>query len=115
MKGQSAYSADHFEKIVPVVRPACLQSWAHALDDQFVRPGSRVQRLMEQWDMTFVAFSPLAQARLLDKYDPSRPPTFEPHAPRLEPYASSRLPPRRFPLWLPSQVDRRDLWQWKRR
>lgn len=77
VKGQSAYSADHFERIVPVVRPACLQSWAHALDDQFVRPGSRVDRLMEQWGMTFVAFSPLAQARLLDKYDPSRPPTFD--------------------------------------
>ena len=28
--------------------------------------------------MSFVAFSPLAQARLLDKYDPSKPPQFEP-------------------------------------
>jgi aryl-alcohol dehydrogenase-like predicted oxidoreductase len=28
--------------------------------------------------MTFVAFSPLAQARLLDKYDPATPPQFEP-------------------------------------
>ena len=28
--------------------------------------------------ITFVAFSPLAQARLLDKYDPSKPPSFEP-------------------------------------
>lgn len=28
--------------------------------------------------MTFVAFSPLAQARLLDKFDPANPPTFEP-------------------------------------
>src|SRR3984957_14230585 len=41
IKGQSAYSADDFERVVPVVRPAVLQSWAHALDDQFVRPGSR--------------------------------------------------------------------------
>jgi aryl-alcohol dehydrogenase-like predicted oxidoreductase len=55
-----------------------LQSWAHALDDQFIRPGSRVQNLMEKFGMTFVAFSPLAQARLLDKYDPKNPPQFEP-------------------------------------
>jgi aryl-alcohol dehydrogenase-like predicted oxidoreductase len=78
IKGQSAYSSDDFERVVPVVRPAVLQSWAHALDDQFIRPGSRVQNLMEKFGMTFVAFSPLAQARLLDKYDPKNPPQFEP-------------------------------------
>src|SRR4051794_3674567 len=78
IKGQSAYSADDFEKIVPVVKPAVLQSWAHALDDQFIRPGSRVSNLMEKYGMTFVAFSPLAQARLLDKFDPKNPPQFEP-------------------------------------
>ncbi len=78
LKGQSAYSADDLERAVPVVRPQVLQSWAHALDDQFVRPGSRVSRLMEEHGLTFVAFSPLAQARLLDKYDPSKPPQFEP-------------------------------------
>src|SRR4051812_46017893 len=78
IKGQSAYSAADFEKTVPVVKPAVLQSWAHALDDQFVRPGSPVQKLMEQYRMTFVAFSPLAQARLLDKFDPKHPPQFEP-------------------------------------
>ena len=78
VKGQSAYSADDFERAVPIVKPQVLQSWAHALDDQFVRPGSRVANLMEQHGLTFVAFSPLAQARLLDKYDPASPPAFEP-------------------------------------
>jgi aryl-alcohol dehydrogenase-like predicted oxidoreductase len=78
IKGQSAYSEDDFERVVPVVRPQALQSWAHALDDKFIRPGGRVQKLMEQFNMTFVAFSPLAQARLLDKYDPANPPQFEP-------------------------------------
>ena len=78
VKGQSAYSADDFARAVPVVKPQVLQSWAHALDDQFVRPGSRVSALLEEYGMTFVAFSPLAQARLLDKYDPSKPPEFEP-------------------------------------
>jgi len=78
IKGQSAYSAADFERVVPVVKPAVLQSWAHALDDQFVRQGSPVSVLMEKFNMTFVAFSPLAQARLLDKYDPAKPPQFEP-------------------------------------
>ena len=78
IKGQSAYSAKDFEKTVPVVKPQVLQSWAHALDDQFIRPGSAVSNLMEKHKMTFVAFSPLAQARLLDKYDPAKPPSFEP-------------------------------------
>jgi myo-inositol catabolism protein IolS len=78
IKGQSAYSADDFERVVPIVKPQVLQSWAHALDDQFVRPGSRVSNLLEKYDMTFVAFSPLAQGRLLDKYNPASPPEFEP-------------------------------------
>lgn len=78
VKGQSAYSEDDFERVTPRVRPAVLQSWAHAIDDHFVRPGSRVAKLMANHGMTFVAFSPLAQARLLDKYDPTKPPSFEP-------------------------------------
>jgi aryl-alcohol dehydrogenase-like predicted oxidoreductase len=78
VKGQSAYSADDFERVTPRVRPSVLQSWAHALDDQFIRPGSRISKLLGEREMTFVAFSPLAQARLLDKFDPANPPTFEP-------------------------------------
>ena len=76
--GQSAYNDQDFAKTVPVVRPTVLQSWAHALDDRFIRPGSVVSRLMEEGELSFVAFSPLAQARLLDKYDPAHPPSFEP-------------------------------------
>jgi myo-inositol catabolism protein IolS len=77
LKGQSAYSIEDFEKVVPIVKPVALQSWAHAMDDQFVRPGSRLVKLMEQHDMTFVAFSPLAQGLLLDKYSAEKPPQFE--------------------------------------
>lgn len=77
IKGQSAYSADDFERVTPRVRPSVLQSWAHALDDGFIREGSRVSNLMERENMSFVAFSPLAQARLLDKFDPENPPQFE--------------------------------------
>ena len=77
IKGQSAYSDADFERAVPVVRPQVLQSWANALDDQFIRDGSRLQALLEKYNMSFVAFSPLAQGRLLDKYDPANPPAFE--------------------------------------
>jgi aryl-alcohol dehydrogenase-like predicted oxidoreductase len=78
IKGQSAYSSGDFLRVTPRVKPAVLQSWAHALDTQFIEPGSPASELMGKEGMTFVAFSPLAQARLLDKYDPSKPPTFEP-------------------------------------
>lgn len=93
LKGQSAYSEKDFEKTVPVVRPAVLQSWAHALDDRFVRPGSVVSRLLEENELSFVAFSPLAQARLLDKYDPANPPAFEPgdHRRGKEAFSSAAL------------------------
>src|SRR3984957_9567333 len=77
LKGQSAYSYADFERVVPVVKPVALQSWAHAMDDQFVRPGSRLVKLMEKHDLTFVAFSPLAQGLLLDKYSAENPPQFE--------------------------------------
>lgn len=78
VKGQSAYSVADFERAVPVVKPDALQSWAHALDDGFVRENSPLQKLMTEHGCTFVAFSPLAQGRLLDKFDPAKPPTFEP-------------------------------------
>ncbi|MDR3692841.1 MAG: aldo/keto reductase [Fimbriimonas sp.] len=78
IKGQSAYSSDDFLRVTPKVRPSVFQSWAHALDDQFIREGSPVSELMGREGITFVAFSPLAQARLLDKYDPANPPQFEP-------------------------------------
>lgn len=77
VKGQSAYSADDFVKLVPRVQPSVLQSWAHALDDQFIRPGSVVSDLMAAHSCTFVCFSPLAQGLLLDKFDPENPPSFE--------------------------------------
>jgi aryl-alcohol dehydrogenase-like predicted oxidoreductase len=93
IKGQSAYSEDDFERVVPVVRPQALQSWAHALDDKFIRPDGRVQKLMEKYGMTFVAFSPLAQARLLDKYDSANPPQFEPgdHRKDKEPFSAAAI------------------------
>lgn len=74
--GQSAYNVDDFVRAIPVVKPVVLQSRAHALDDAFIRPDSPLQSLMDQYDLSFVAFSPLAQGLLLDKFDPLNPPKF---------------------------------------
>lgn len=76
LKGQSAYSVADFLKAVPVVKPTVLQSWAHALSPEFIKPGP-LQELMAAHDLSFVAFSPLAQGILLDKFDPENPPQFE--------------------------------------
>ena len=78
LKGQSAYSTEDFLRIVPVVRPVVLQSRSHAIDEGCLKPGSALFPLMEKFDLTFVAFSPLAQGLLLDKYNAANPPQFEP-------------------------------------
>jgi myo-inositol catabolism protein IolS len=76
--GLSAYSAGDFTRLVPKIRPTVLQSWAHLMDDQFIRPEGPVAKLLAERHMSFVAFSPLAQGLLLAKYDPDHPPQFEP-------------------------------------
>lgn len=77
VKGQSAYSYADFANAVPVVKPTVLQSWAHLLDPQFIREEGQLSALMQQHGLSFVAFSPLAQGRLLGKFDPSHPPKFD--------------------------------------
>jgi myo-inositol catabolism protein IolS len=77
VKGLSAYHIEDFVRLVPKIKPAVLQSWAHVLDDQFIRSDT-LQNIMAQHHLAFVAFSPLAQGRLLDKYDPDNLPVFEP-------------------------------------
>lgn len=75
--GQSAYSNNDFVKLVPKVKPDVLQSWAHIMDDQFIREGTPVRKLLDDRKMSFVAFSPLNQGILLGKFDPKNPPKFE--------------------------------------
>jgi len=75
--GQSAYSNADFEKLVPKVNPDVLQSRANAIDDNFVKDNSPVRNLMEKNNISFVAFGPLAQGLLLDKYKKENPPKFE--------------------------------------
>ncbi len=75
--GQSAYSYDDFARAVPVVRPDVLQNKANLRYDEFIRPESPMQRLMEKFGCTFVAFGPLDQGILLDKFNPDNPPKFD--------------------------------------
>lgn len=77
LKGQSAYSDADFQRAVPVVKPAVLQSWANALRPNFIKPDSIVGQLLARYNMSFVAFSPLQQGILLDKFDPDHPPSFD--------------------------------------
>jgi len=76
--GQSAYSAEDFARAIPLVKPDVLQAKANLRVDDMIRPGSAVQRLMAEHGCTFVAFGPLDQGILLDKFDPEHPPQFEP-------------------------------------
>jgi len=75
--GQSAYSDEDFERAVPVLKPDVLQNRANLRFSDFVRPGSRCQQLMNTHGCSFVAFGPLDQGILLDKFDPDHPPAFE--------------------------------------
>ena len=75
--GLSAHNEDDFIRLVPKIRPAVLQSWANALDDGFIRSETAVRKLLEEREMSFVAFTPLGQGLLLDKYRASDPPTFD--------------------------------------
>jgi aryl-alcohol dehydrogenase-like predicted oxidoreductase len=74
--GQSAYTDEDFERAVPVLRPHVLQNKANLRFSEFIRSGSRLQSLMDKFGCTFVAFGPLDQGILLDKFDPERPPKF---------------------------------------
>ncbi len=93
LKGQSAYSDTHFAQAVPVVKPMVLQSWANALQPEFITPGAVVPKLLKKYGMSFVAFSPLAQGLMLDKFDPENPPEFDEgdHRKAKEKYQSAAL------------------------
>lgn len=75
--GQSAYSHEDFQKLVPKVKPNVLQSFANAIDDRFIADNSPTRKLMDENKISFVAFSPLAKGLLLDKYKKDAPPKFE--------------------------------------
>ncbi len=75
--GQSAYSNEDFQKLVPKVKPDVLQSSANIIDDHYLANGTPVRNLLEENNIPFIAFSPLAQGILLDKFNKYNPPQFE--------------------------------------
>jgi len=76
--GQSAYSDEDFARAIPVLKPSVLQSHANMLDQARIHKDAKVQELMTEHGCSFIAFGPLGQGLLLDKFDPKNPPTFEP-------------------------------------
>ncbi len=75
--GQSAYKHEDFVKLIPKVKPEVIQSFSSAIDDRFVHDGSPTRKMLEEHDVSFVAFGPLAQGLLLNKYNKNNPPKFE--------------------------------------
>lgn len=76
--GQSAYKHEDFVKLIPQVKPDVIQSFASALDDRFLKDESPTRKLLDQYNISFVAFGPIAQGLLLGKYHQGNPPQFEP-------------------------------------
>ena len=75
--GQSAYSHSDFKKLIPKVKPDAIQSFCSAIDDRFLQEGTPTRKLLDENNISFVAFGPVAQGLLLDKYDKNNPPKFE--------------------------------------
>lgn len=75
--GQSAYSHEDFQKLVPKVKPDVLQSYANAMERIFIDERSPTRKLMEENLISFVAFRPIGQGLLLGKYNKDNPPKFE--------------------------------------
>jgi myo-inositol catabolism protein IolS len=76
--GLSAYSHDDFVRLVPKIQPDVLQGKANALDMRLLVPDSPTRKVMEKHKLSLVAFSPLGQGLLLDKFKAGNPPKFEP-------------------------------------
>jgi aryl-alcohol dehydrogenase-like predicted oxidoreductase len=75
--GQSAYSHEDFQKLIPKVKPDVLQSWANAMERKFIDEGTPTRKLMDENNISFVAFRPIGQGLLLGKYSKDNPPKFE--------------------------------------
>ncbi len=74
--GQSGYEVDALCEMIELLDPDVVQSRAHIMDTRMIESGSRLTRMMAERDIGFVAFSPLAQGLLLNKYRPEAPPSF---------------------------------------
>ena len=75
--GQSAYSHEDFQKLIPKVKPDVIQTYANAVERRFLDEGNPTRKLMEENQISLVAFRPLYEGLLLDKYKKENPPQFE--------------------------------------
>jgi myo-inositol catabolism protein IolS len=75
--GQSAYSHEDFVKLIPKVKPDVIQTYANAVERNFLEEGNPTRKLMEENQISLVAFRPLYEGLLLDKYKKENPPQFE--------------------------------------
>jgi aryl-alcohol dehydrogenase-like predicted oxidoreductase len=75
--GQSAYSHEDFQKLIPKVKPNVIQTFANAVERTFIDKGNPTRRLIEENQISMVAFRPLYEGLLLDKYKKENPPQFE--------------------------------------
>ncbi|MCW8812548.1 MAG: aldo/keto reductase [Ignavibacteriaceae bacterium] len=75
--GQSAYSHEDFQKLIPKVKPDVIQTYANAVERRFLDEGNPTRRLVEENQISLVAFRPLYEGLLLDKYKKENPPQFE--------------------------------------
>jgi myo-inositol catabolism protein IolS len=91
--GLSAYSIKDFMRLIPRIKPAVLQSWAHAMDYHFIAPESALMQACETYGCSFIAFSPLNQGILLGKYSAANPPRFQDgdHRQRSEKFTAAYL------------------------
>ncbi len=97
--GQSAYKHEDFVKLIPKVKPDVIQSFASALDDRFLKDDSPTRKLLDEYQISFIAFGPLAQGILLGKYNAANPPRFEPgdhraNAERFKPEYLAKVEPK---------------------
>jgi myo-inositol catabolism protein IolS len=75
--GQSAYSFDHFIRVIPVVQAEVLQLPYNAMKSPFDSPETNIFKWADDRNIGIVMFGTYAKGLLLDKYDPQNPPQFE--------------------------------------
>lgn len=74
--GLSTYSQKDFKRLIPKIKPSVVQSWAHIMDYHFITQNSILMNLCDEFNISFIGFSPLNQGILLNKYKSSNPPSF---------------------------------------
>jgi aryl-alcohol dehydrogenase-like predicted oxidoreductase len=75
--GQSAYSHEDFQKLISKVKPDVIQTYANVVERRFLDEGNPTRKLMEGNHISLIAFRPLYEGLLLDKYKKENPPQFE--------------------------------------